>query len=91
MRAGPGGFDQLRGLAEIGVHAGRRDHAGHLAELDHRSGIRGVTHRLVDRERLARQRGFVRAAQFLQRLPDNACSQTQDIPHDSKRTPSCKV
>ena len=54
-------LDEMRGLAEIGVHAGRGDDAGHLALLGDRAGIGVVADLLVDRQRFAGQRGLVDA------------------------------
>ena len=49
------------GLAEIGVHAGRGDDAGHLALLGDRAGIGVVADLLVDRQRFAGQRRLIDA------------------------------
>ena len=48
-------FDEMGGLAEIGVHAGGRDHAGHLALLRDRARIGVVAGLFVDRQRFAGQ------------------------------------
>ena len=61
MRDGAGALDKARGLAEIGVHAGRGDHGLHLAELGDRAGIRRIAHLLVDRQRLPGQRRLIDA------------------------------
>ena len=55
MRDAFGLFDQMRGLAEIGVHAGRGDKAGHLALFGDRAGISVVADLLVHRKRFPGQ------------------------------------
>ena len=54
-------FDEMRRLAEIGVHAGRGDDSLHLAVLGDRAGIGVVAGLLVDRQRFPGQRRLVDA------------------------------
>jgi len=61
MGAGPGLLHQPGRMAEEGLHAGGRHHAGHLALFGRRPGIGGVAELFVHRQGLTGQRGLVHA------------------------------
>ena len=61
MGNGLGLLDETGGLAEIGLHSGRGDDAGHLALLGDGARIGLVPGLFVDRERFSRQRRLVDA------------------------------
>ena len=54
-------LDEMRGLAEIGLHSGRGDDAVHLALLGDGAGIGVVADLLVDRQRFPGQRRLIDA------------------------------
>jgi len=59
MRNGLGLFDEMGGLAEIGVHACGRHQAGHFALFGDRARIGVVADLLVDRQRFSGQRRLI--------------------------------
>jgi hypothetical protein len=61
MRDGSGALNETGRLAEIGVHSGLGENRHHLAKFGDRPRIGRIIGLLVDRKRLARERGLVDA------------------------------